>query len=519
MSKLLGVTMSPAAAFAQAPVGLQRTVRGYVSYAGRWLRANVEDVVRIEPSDRAAAPATVPALMPGLARWRASVEWRRAVTLARRWLLVALAVGASLQLVGLAAGAATTSRALWLIGPALLWAVGVAVGLRQHRPRVEDVARLLDHDLALAEVVSTALELEQRSSPDRAHPAPGGLPALVLAEGSAAVARSVGRARVASNSTWPERVVPAAFAVVVALLIALPSSGSGVPSRSGVARHGAATSTGSASARGAASASKRPAAGSAAPGAAASARRAAASTRSTAVRTRSGQSRGQTPAAPSRALTRGPSIDKSTAGSLPQRSAGVRSAGAPRGAGAGQPGAAAQAGTSPAAVGQASTRSRATGGVPRRASASPAAAGASSARGGRAGASHGPGQSAASASKASPALAARHGAARGESAGSARGSNVTGARRLAPGSVQVVTSLPIQTGYGRSIGSSVRTRSGPAVTGGHGPGRSATVTGPASAGGTIFSYIPPTPSLLSSFDQGPVLSYFGPFSLLLSATW
>jgi hypothetical protein len=65
----------------------------------------------------------------------------------------------------------------------------------------------------------------------------------------------------------------------------------------------------------------------------------------------------------------------------------------------------------------------------------------------------------------------------------------------------------------------VQTGNGPALTGGYGPARSATVSGPAAAGGTVFPYIPPTPSLLGSLDQGPVLSYFGPFSLILSATW
>jgi hypothetical protein len=38
-------------------------------------------------------------------------------------------------------------------------------------------------------------------------------------------------------------------------------------------------------------------------------------------------------------------------------------------------------------------------------------------------------------------------------------------------------------------------------------------------GASVFPYIPPTPSLLSPLDQEPVLSYFGPFSPILSATW
>src|ERR1700752_2318164 len=101
--------MLSAAVVAEAPPGLQRRVRRCLTYAARWLRADVPDVVRIEPSERAAgdatATATGTALIPGLVRWRARVRRPRGGGLARRWLSAALAVGVVVEAVGLGAGA------------------------------------------------------------------------------------------------------------------------------------------------------------------------------------------------------------------------------------------------------------------------------------------------------------------------------------------------------------------------------------------------------------------------------
>jgi hypothetical protein len=84
------------------------------------------------------------------------------------------------------------------------------------------------------------------------------------------------------------------------------------------------------------------------------------------------------------------------------------------------------------------------------------------------------------------------------------------------------TGLPIQAGYAPNTGKSVTTGRGSEVSGGRGPARGATVAGSAGvagAGGAGFPYIPPTLALPLSLELGPVLSYFGPFSWLLSATW
>ena len=438
-----GATMSPAADLAAAPIGRRHTVRERLSYVGRWLRADLGDVVRIDPGDHAVSGAPGSALIPGLERWRASVGRRRTVALARRWLLVALAVAVLLELIGVLAGAGTTARALGLIGPAVLWVAGVAVGHRR-RPGIESVAQLLDHDLGLAEVVTTALELEQGSAPDRPSPALGGLPALVLVEGAAAVSRSWGSARVASTSAWPERLAPAALAAIVGLLIALPSSGSGAVSRN-AGRHGAAASTGSAAASGAASHDNAPAKP-------AAVKRRGTPKQSAAARPNSGQA----PTAQSQALAPGTPTGKTTAGA-PQRSPAVRGAAATRGAGAGQPRAGGQTGSTPhsppssASGGQASNRAGARGGLARGTSASHSASGASAARASRAGVPHRPGQPAGSSSKAASGLVARPGAAGGESAGRAGAGNVV-ASRPAPGSVRSATGLPIQTGYAASTG-------------------------------------------------------------------
>ena len=498
-----GATMSPAADLAAAPIGRRHTVRERLSYVGRWLRADLDDVVRFDPADRAVSAAPAPDLIAGLERWRASVDRRRTVVLARRWLLLALAVTIVLELIGLVAGAGTTARALCLIVPAVLWVAGMVVGLRR-RPGIERVAQLLDHDLGLAEVVSTALELEQRPPS-----ALGGLPALVVAEGSAAVSRSFGNARVASRSDWPERLAPAALAVVAGLLIAVPSSGTGTVGRSGAARPGASPSTGGASAGRAgahASAAARTAA----------VQRRGSPTHGTATRTQSGRA----PVAQSQTLVpAGTSPGKPTAGT-PQRSGVVRGSEATRGVGAGQRGAGTQAGSAPRSPrasgggGQASTGAAAARGS----AASRTAPGAPAASPARGGVPRRPGQPTGSSSNSGPGLIARPGAAGGESAGRTGAGNVAG-RGPAPGSVRSASGLPIQTGYGTSTGQAGKAGSGPIVTGGRGSPQTANVTGTVGAGPTGFRYIPPTPSLLPGSDQTAVLRYFGPFSLLLSATW
>lgn len=531
---------------AEAPVAAGRRFRGWSTDVGRWLRADVRDVVRIEADDRSAAVVTPQALMTGLGRWRARVDRHRAGAVARRWLVAALAIGVAVEAVGLATGASTTTRAVALAAPALVWLAGVAYGVRRGRPGVADVARLLDHDLALAEVVSTALELEERPSSDREQPLGCGLPVLVLAQGSAAVARSLGSARIAATSWRPEWLASLVLAGVVALLVTLPGSGTGAVSRGGVARHRGAVSESGGGGRSA----TQPTAGSTVRRHNPSPSGPAELSRSTAVarlRLGKGNGNGAAPPPAGASVVRGRSVAKATAGSTSHPSAGSTShppvglggraaAPGPEGGQSGGAGQSGKAGHSQGAAralpgsrssvptGQASSGARAASRPSPGASARRAAAGAARPHAGRAGSPQAQGEPGAASSKAPAALASRHGAPGGESAGRGRGSTAAGPPELAPPPGQSATGLPIQAGYAPTAGESVRTGRGPAVTGGRGPAPSATVAGAAAAaaataGGTSFPYIPPTPGLPPSLDLGPVLSYFGPFSWLLSATW
>jgi hypothetical protein len=76
--------------------------------------------------------------------------------------------------------------------------------------------------------------------------------------------------------------------------------------------------------------------------------------------------------------------------------------------------------------------------------------------------------------------------------------------------------LPIQSGYAPGVRGRTNNGSGPAAAGGRGASRGVTVAGGRRASGAIFPYIPPTPSVPPSLDNGVILSYFSP---LLSETW
>jgi hypothetical protein len=57
------------------------------------------------------------------------------------------------------------------------------------------------------------------------------------------------------------------------------------------------------------------------------------------------------------------------------------------------------------------------------------------------------------------------------------------------------------------------------VAGGSGPARASGTAGGSGVSSGSFPYIPPTPSSATSLVDSLLLSYFGPFSQLLSASW
>lgn len=485
----------------------------------RWLRTDARDVVRIEPIHRTSGAAQSLSesqpLDAGLARWRRRVARRRLAVVIRRQLVIALALGVVLELIGLATGASTATRAWWLIAPALLGLGGVAAGVRR-APRIDEVARLLDHDLGLAERLGTAIELEPSAN------SRSGLGAIVLAEGAAAAWRSLAVARAALRPASREWGALLVLGVVLAAVLVLPASGATVPR--GIAARRAPVQAASAKARAAGEAAHShvaPPPRSSTPG--------AGGKRPPALGI------GNTPASAgeSRELAQGPSAGKPSRGPPPkQLAAGSNGAVAPSAtASAGQTGESATAGPAgragAAAGGQASSRAgsasstrRNGGSVGGFGSATKPASGAQAG----VGAPNSPGASgAASKTPSGRGLpgSSSHAPPGGEAAGHARGSTTEAQHPAAPKLGTAAAGLPIQSGYTPSRSSHGSANSGNAATsgGGSGPGRGAKAGGGGGGSAVTFPYIPPTPSSVASLDQDLLLSYFGSFSGLMLTSW
>ena len=488
---------------------------------GRWLRADVRDVVRIAPSSAAVSTVNAPAgprsLTAGLDRWRARLSRVRFAALLRRQLTVGCAAGVVVDLVALATGGGRMTRILWLALPAAITLLGLGAGLRR-RLATGEVARLLDHDLSLAERVATAVEV----GPEPA--ARGGLAALVRAQAGEAVASSLGAARVVLRPARVEWLGLAVAAAVLAVVVALPSAGSGA-SRDAALAAGHRAPTGAPSG--------------------------AAQTPTVAHTTRPGSAHapssadnqshrppplsfgnGQTPSGASRELARGPSGGKSSSRALPKQVARGGNGGvAPRsGSGSGQSGASGTAGSPSDAGGQASNRGGAakSGGSGPSSDRTPhggAGRAATGAKAGRAGSPNAPGAAGSSArssgaSGASGAFKSRHSPPGGDTAGGARGTT-RGSTHASNPRASSNGGLPIQSGYtpssrARSTG---RQGSGPAVAGGSGRARAGAAGGGPGTSSASFPFIAPTPNAPASADQGLLLNYFGPFSRRLAGTW
>ncbi len=187
--------------------------RDVIVRGARWLRSDLGDAVRIVPSTDSAANAAVRIVPstdsaataaerivpttdsaataaagspcadigPGLDRWSSRLRRRRAAVVARRVLLVALAVALVIALAILATGG---GRPLWLLTALLLGPFAGVVALVR-APSQAQTARVLDRGLGLHERLGTALELRTATA------APTGLGAMVVDEATAALGRSL----------------------------------------------------------------------------------------------------------------------------------------------------------------------------------------------------------------------------------------------------------------------------------------------------------------------------------------
>jgi hypothetical protein len=497
-------------------------LRRALALSTRWLRADVSDVVAIEPARRSGrrAPRERGDTKAGLARWRRRLARRRAVVLLGRNLVVGLVFAVAVEIVIVIAGGRRLS--LWLLAPVILVLLAELFGLAR-RVSLQQAARMLDAGLGLANRVATAIELADATPSTANTIAPAAaearsvLAARVTEESNAAVQQSLRSAHAVARWSRAESAGLIGTAAVVALLVAIPGLG-GQRDRS----------------RGAGSGTPHVAVGRG-PGAA---------HRVTTRRAKTGQSGANRNRIPQITITipasgsanklgnglsgapYGPGgvahyskqlasqgLSTSTAGQ------GVKSVGTPGGKG-GAP----SSGTGSASLGSSSAgqstggRPTSSGGLSTPNSSSSAPPGATLA-GGKGGSS--PGHSG------SPAGAGGSGAPRsgaapsgGDSAGRAAGSNKLTAG-LVPDLPTGKAGLPLQAGYAPSTSNQSSGNEGISQTagGGSGAGRSAQANDRGSESGTDFAVIPPTPNSTTTADQGLLYNYFGSADQLRFGNW
>lgn len=515
----------------------------------RWLRTDARDVVGVEPigpSRRPNEDEVTPGsrsttadgstrrpgvLTDGLLRWRRRVLHRRIVALIRRQLLLALGLGALLELIALVAGA--PDRAVWLIAPAIVALCGVLAGLWQPIA-VTDVALLLDRELALAECLGTAVELEPLPGSE---PQPFGrtgwtrLSAIVVEEAGATVSRSLDGARATLKPATAEWGSMLGLAAVLALLVALPSSALGARPSSLLARAGTAGAGRHARASTGTIVKRRQARA-----ATASRRHPTTAARGVTHRARSPAS--AVPAGVASALTKGtpkceeyriPAFVIRLCGSPSDQNGSPAAPGDSQGASGtvvanrdapyGPPSAgvtAAGAASGGHAAHGASPRVGRIGGGARKSSSTTQQGTASA---------HSPSvaSGAAKSSSAQGTLSGGHAPPGGEAAGHGRGST---AEAYQPDTARISTSssgLPIQAGYVSGGGSHAGARppsggAGPLSTG-SGPERGGRVSSSGAPPSLSFPYVAPTPSLATELNRVLLLSYFSPASWLQSTSW
>jgi hypothetical protein len=473
--------------------------------ASRWLW-DADDPIHME---RRRSPRTGGGadLRASLVTWARRIRRRRALTVARRqlivWLAVAIAAEAAVVLSG------HGGSPLWLLGPLALGLIAGAIALARPIP-LASAAHAVDRSLDLKDLVVTGLELSQADA------APVGLPGLVLAEARPAAASSLGTLRL---KTWSTRESAWLLAGVVALAALATVSGSGAAhSRSAAARGSSVTPVpGSVKQHG----SSRPAARPRSRPSSLTPPTQSPFALAQSQAHRAGANTGPSPyghgatALPSQQLARNglasPPIATKALAAAETGGAG----GAPSTGGVGS----AAAGGS-AASGAGASRGAATGATKTTTSPPGAATagrgGALAPAGSRSGA--GAGTSGASAGAGHTTGAAPPG---GENAGGTRGTSAL-ANGLVPTLAAGNDGLPLQAGYAPGTGK--RTPGGEGVSqtanGGGSGGRSASASASgAGTAGSGLATVPPTSNYTPALDQAVLSSYFGLANQLTLSGW
>jgi hypothetical protein len=484
----------------------------------RWLDGDASALIRIVPARHAGDPRPL-GLSDGLARWRGRIERRRAIALARRWLILALLFAVAVELIAAAAGAA--HRGLWLLPIALPALIAVAAVTRRRVGAVE-ATLLLDRQLGLSERLTTALELSSGSS------ARSPLAPLLLGEAESAIDESLARSR-ASDPSAPREWLCALVAGT--LLVGAIALGAGHGASRSVAHAIAGSSSHNTSTRAGAAAGTtgRP------PASTSTARKAAAPRAGKlGAASRPASAGHATRTTTSRAANGHASATGTTGASAGARaghatgSSGGSSARVPAGEGKG--GVASVQGTTKAgATARGREGSAATPGGATRRGAAPGAG--TAGRGATTHASTPAAGTAAAAGKArstSDAGAGRSGRTTGaaatpgsKAAGTARGRIGLHAGHGTSSLAAVPAKLPIRTGYGAAHGNRSSAQAlgeGKAGAGGKASQGESSATGE-TVSAASFAFIPFTPQQESS-SQAPLLrSYFGPFAALSGLSW
>jgi hypothetical protein len=172
--------------------GAPRELRRGAAATRRWLTADVGEAVRMQvaPARTATDGDGAKELRVSLLAWASAIRRRRALVIARRHLIAALAIAIAAELVLIVLGG--DRHGVWLLAPLALSLFDGAVAAR--RPvRLERVAHMLDRSLSLRDLLVTAWAIEGEDAPPR------GLSALVLEEARAAAAGSFATVRLATR--------------------------------------------------------------------------------------------------------------------------------------------------------------------------------------------------------------------------------------------------------------------------------------------------------------------------------
>ncbi len=182
---------------------------------------------RVTAHDAAAAAGDgATELRASLLAWSSAIRRRRALLIARRHLIAALAIAIAAELLLIVLG--EDRHGLWLLAPLALGLLDGTLALS--RPvRLERVAQMLDRCLSLHDLLVTAWAIEGEDAP------PQGLSALVAEEARAAAAASFATVHLAAGRRGREWSWLLAGLAVLAALAAVPGLEGGRSARHAVA--------------------------------------------------------------------------------------------------------------------------------------------------------------------------------------------------------------------------------------------------------------------------------------------